>query len=42
LDTYTKDLNSVTIESVKATAQKYLSGKNYIRMQLLPEAAAAK
>ncbi|HEX8019645.1 M16 family metallopeptidase [Mucilaginibacter sp.] len=40
LDTYTKDLNSVTVESVKATAQKYLSGKNYIRMQLLPEAAA--
>lgn len=38
LDNYTKELNSVTIESVKATAQKYLSGKNFIRMQLLPEA----
>ncbi|AYL93884.1 M16 family metallopeptidase [Mucilaginibacter celer] len=37
IDSYTKDLNSVTIESVKATAQKYLSGKNFIRMQLLPE-----
>ncbi|SDD70144.1 zinc protease [Mucilaginibacter pineti] len=35
-DSYTKELNAVSIESVKAAAQKYLSGKNYIRLVLLP------
>lgn len=34
---YDADLRSVTPESVKLTAQKYLSGKNYIRCVLLPE-----
>ncbi|MDB5018209.1 MAG: insulinase family protein, partial [Mucilaginibacter sp.] len=37
LDSYAIDLQSVTPESLKLTAQKYLSGKNYIRFVLLPE-----
>lgn len=30
-------INSVTVESTKAAAQKYLNGENYIRLVLLPE-----
>ena len=30
-------VNSVTVASTKASAQKYLSGDNYIRLVLVPE-----
>jgi zinc protease len=36
LNSFNADLQSVTTESIKLTAQKYLSGKNYIRFVLLP------
>ena len=36
LDSFDTDLQSVTTDSIKLTAQKYLSGKNYIRFVLLP------
>lgn len=37
LNAYNSDLNEITPESLKAIANKYLSGKNYIRLVLLPE-----
>jgi zinc protease len=37
LDNYNNEVNKVSIESVKDSALKYLSGKNYIRLVLLPE-----
>jgi zinc protease len=37
LDTYQSDLQSVTPERIKAAANTYLSGENYIQMVLLPE-----
>jgi zinc protease len=37
LSNYDSDLAKVTPESLKAVANKYLSGKNYIRLVLLPE-----
>ena len=37
LNNYESDLNKITPESLKAAANKYLSGKNYIRLVLLPE-----
>ncbi|RKR84775.1 zinc protease [Mucilaginibacter gracilis] len=37
LDSYNNNLQAITPESLKQTAQKYLSGKNYIRFVLLPE-----
>jgi len=39
LDNYATNLQSVTIQSLKLTAQKYLSGENYIRFVLLPESS---
>lgn len=39
---YDANLSKVTPESVKATANKYLSGKNYIRLVLLPEKSSGK
>jgi zinc protease len=40
LDNFNSDLETVTTENLKRTAQKYLSGKNYIRFVLLPENGA--
>jgi len=37
LNTFENDLSKVTPESLKAMANKYLSGKNFIRMVLMPE-----
>jgi len=37
LYSYENNLNKVTPESLKAMANKYLSGKNYIRLVLMPE-----
>ena len=37
LNDYDATLQSITKESLKKMAQKYLSGKNYIRLVLLPE-----
>jgi len=37
LDTYQSDLQSITPERIKAAANTYLSGENYIQMVLLPE-----
>jgi zinc protease len=37
LNTYDGELNKVTPASLKIMAEKYLSGKNYIRLVLLPE-----
>jgi zinc protease len=37
LDDFAANLQSITPESLKVTAQKYLSGKNFIRFVLLPE-----
>ena len=37
LNEYNSDLDKLTPESLKAMANKYLSGKNYIRLVLLPE-----
>jgi len=39
LNDYNAAMANITQESLKKTAQKYLSGKNYIRMVLLPEGA---
>jgi zinc protease len=41
LNAYDSDLNKVNPESLKAMANKYLSGKNFIRLVLLPESATA-
>lgn len=41
LNNYDRELSKVTPESIKAIANKYLSGKNYIRLVLMPEALAA-
>ncbi|WP_285057548.1 M16 family metallopeptidase [Pedobacter ginsengisoli] len=41
LNNYDLELSKVTPESIKAIANKYLSGKNYIRLVLMPEQAAA-
>ncbi len=35
--TYLASLKNITPESMKATANKYLSGENYIRLVLMPE-----
>jgi zinc protease len=40
VDNFNTDLETVTTENLKRTAQKYLSGKNYIRFVLLPENGA--
>ncbi|WP_345949670.1 insulinase family protein [Mucilaginibacter sp. PAMB04274] len=37
LDNYAANLQFITTESLKSTAQKYLNGKNYIRFVLMPE-----
>jgi zinc protease len=37
LDTYQSDLQTVTPERIKAAANTYLGGQNYIQMVLLPE-----
>jgi zinc protease len=37
LDSWNSDVQAVTQESIKAAANKYLSGDNYIRVVLLPE-----
>jgi zinc protease len=37
LDSYEADMASVKTGGLKAMANKYLSGKNYIRLVLLPE-----
>lgn len=37
LNAYDNDMSKVTPASLKAMADKYLSGKNYIRLVLLPE-----
>ena len=37
LNAYDSDMSKVTPETLKAIANKYLSGKNYIRLVLLPE-----
>ena len=37
LNSYEATLQKITPERLKKTAQKYLSGKNYIRLVLLPE-----
>lgn len=37
LNNYDNEMSKVTPESIKATANKYLSGKNYIRLVLMPE-----
>ena len=34
---YVESLKNVTPESLKAAANKYLSGQNYIRMVLMPD-----
>ena len=34
---YVKTLNAITVDDVKAMAAKYLTGKNYIKLVLLPE-----
>lgn len=39
---YIQSLNSVTPETIKASAQTYLSGDNLIKLVLLPEAADQK
>jgi len=39
LNNYESELNKITPESLKATANKYLSGKNFIRLVLMPEKA---
>ncbi|WP_295801638.1 insulinase family protein [Mucilaginibacter sp.] len=39
IDDYTKQLNLITPADVKAMANKYLTGKNYIKLVLLPEKA---
>jgi zinc protease len=41
LNTYDSELNKVTPASLKTMAEKYLSGRNYIRLVLLPESATA-
>jgi zinc protease len=38
IDNYSKRLNALTPADVKEMANKYLSGKNYIKLVLLPEA----
>lgn len=40
LDTYNQRLQNVTTAGVKAAADKYLSGENFIRLVLLPESDA--
>jgi zinc protease len=40
VDNYTKQLNTITPNDVKKMADKYLKGKNYIKLVLLPETAA--
>jgi zinc protease len=42
LNTYDSELNKVTPESIKTMADKYLSGKNFIRLVLLPENVRVK
>ncbi|HWW39807.1 insulinase family protein, partial [Pedobacter sp.] len=37
LNAYENNINNVTPKSLKAIANKYLSGKNYIRLVLMPE-----
>ena len=39
---YLEDLDKVTIESVKAAANKYLKEENFYKFILLPDAAPAK
>ncbi|WP_262494180.1 M16 family metallopeptidase [Mucilaginibacter lappiensis] len=42
LNAYDSNLEKVTPESLKAITNKYLSGKNYIRLVLLPEKSEVK
>jgi zinc protease len=37
LNNYNEELSKINPESIKAVANKYLSGKNYIRLVLMPE-----
>ena len=37
VNAYSEDVDKITTEEIKAMANKYLSGKNFIRMVLLPE-----
>lgn len=37
VDSYTKQINAITPKDVQDMANKYLSGKNYIKLVLLPE-----
>jgi len=36
VDGYTKELDAVTVSRLRDAARKYLSGANYIRLELLP------
>lgn len=41
LDNYSANIQSIDPASLKLIAQKYLSGKNYIRLVLLPQSSSA-